>query len=500
MCDVANFFGVGFFGAAAINLLMTDPELLNALRSGASTEAFTETVRRHLPLVLSAARRRLTVPDAAEDVAQQVFTLLAQKASSLAPNVVLAGWLYHTTCHLASEHNRSEGRRRFREQNSMAMTDATHLPAEVEDHWRQLRPVLDDAMQQLSDPDRDAVLLRFFEGRSLDEVGRSLGVTADAAQKRVSRALDRLRETLVRSHPWVTPGTLSAAIAAGVIEATPTELQAAAIAQSALSAAAVHAIAASTATSLSATTAGTSLITMASTQSIVTGALTAALLGMVAWQHFQLSAIRVERNQLIQSAEAASAAAAASTTVLASPTPTVDPELLRLRGEVARMRGLSNELASLRLENNRLQTLRNVSASISESLGYDTRQGVERMQYLKAWMYAFNEYLEKHDGIFPASFEEVTAAGFQVAEGPGFSSGHLEILYKGRLDEVKDPAGVIVLRERELFRDPSGNGFNRTYAFADGHVEIHHSPDEDFSNWEREHRQVTKGTPPTQGL
>lgn len=473
---------------------MTDPELLNALRSGASTEAFTETVRRHLPLVLSAARRRLTVPDAAEDVAQQVFTLLAQKASSLAPNVVLAGWLYHTTCHLASEHNRSEGRRRHREHNSMAMTDATHLPAEVEDHWRQLRPVLDDAMQQLSDPDRDAVLLRFFEGRSLDEVGRSLGVTADAAQKRVSRALDRLRETLVRSHPWVTPGTLSAAIAAGVIEATPTELQAAAIAQSALSAAAVHAIAASTATSLSATTAGTSLITMASTQSIVTGALTAALLGMVAWQHFQLSAIRVERNQLIQSAEAASAAAAASTTVPASPTPTVDPELLRLRGEVARLRGLSNEVTRL---NRELTSLRAARPAAAQPIDMDKeelkRVGILKMNYLKNWANAAYQYADTHGGVLPKSFEDIASQLPQDAQFAELKPEQFEFTYHGRLDTLGEANRYFIAREKD--------GYARTYVFADGHSEIHTTPDGNFEKWEAEHTPPPGGgTPPTQGL
>lgn len=482
---------------------MTDPELLHALRSGASHEAFTETVRRHLPLVLSAARRRLTVPDAAEDVAQQVFTLLAQKASSLAPNVVLAGWLYHTTCHLASEHNRSEGRRRLREQTSMAMTDATHLPAEVEDHWRQLRPVLDDAMQQLSEPDRDAVLLRFFEGRSLDEVGRSLGVTADAAQKRVSRALDRLRETLVRSHPWATPGTLSAAIAAGVIEATPTEIQAAAIAQSALSAAAVQVVATSAATSLSATVSGTSLITMASTKSIVIGALTTALLGVVAWQHLQLSAARQERDQLVQSAEAAAAAAAsASTPAPATPASGVDPELLRLRGEVARLRGLSNEVARLNRELTSLRAARPASARPVEMDKEELKRvGILKMTYLKGWANAAYQYADTHGGVLPKSFEDIASHLPQDEQFAELKPEQFEFTYHGRLDTLGEANRYIIAREKDAFAMRTDRGYARTYVFADGHSEIHSEPDGNFEKWEAEHTPPPGGgTPPTQGL
>lgn len=474
---------------------MTDPELIAALRSGASPEAFAETVRRHLPLVLSAARRQLTVPDAAEDVAQQVFALLAQKMSSLAPNVVLAGWLYHTTCHLASEHNRSEGRRRHREQNAMAMTDSPHLPAEVEDHWRQLRPVLDDAMTKLSEPDRDAVLLRYFEGRSLDEVGRSLGVTADAAQKRVSRALDRLRETLVQSHPWVTPGTLSTAIAAGVIEATPTEIQAAAIAHSAREAAAVHAIAASTATSLSTTPAGTSLITMASTQSIVTGALTAALLGVVAWQHFQISALREERNQLVQSAEATtSATTATSTPTPTPPAPGVDPELLRLRGEVARLRGLSNEVGRL---NRELTSLRATRPPAERPVETDKeelkRVGILKMNYMKSWALAAFQFSEAHGGVLPKNFEDIASQVPQDAQFAELKPEQFEFTFHGRIDSLGDPGRYFIAREKDAFAMRTARGYARTYVFADGHSEIHTTPDGNFEKWETEH------TPPVQG-
>ena len=462
---------------------MTDHELLAEHGSGASAEAFTELVRRHLPLVLSTARRRLTAPDQADDVAQQVFTLFARKARSLPSDVILAGWLYRTTCLVAGDQNRSDRRRLQREHQSVtAMNESAS-----DSTWREIQPLLDEAMTCLTERDRDAVVLRYFEDRSLKEVGDAMGISPDAAQKRLSRSLERLRESLARKHRVVTPAALGAAITAGAIQATPGSVQAATIAATALSAA-------STGFSLSTA----SLIAMSTLKTLTVGVVSAALVTALVLQQKRLHEAEAERERAVAAAEAATTSPFPTTTTSGSTG--VDPELLRLRGEVARLRGLSNELASLRRENSRLQSLRTVSSPISESLGDGARQGIEKMQYLKAWMYAFHQYLEGHDGVFPKSFEEVTAAGFQVADGPGFSSSELEILYKGRLDEVKDPARIIVLRERELFRDPAGNGFNRTYAFADGHVEIHHSPDEDFATWEREHSQFTKGTPPTRGL
>ena len=481
--DPASIFPVGFFHAAAITLLMTDHELLAEHVSGTSSEAFTELVRRHLPLVLSTARRRLSAPDQADDVAQQVFTLLARKARTLPPDVILSGWLYRTTCLVAGEQNRSDHRRRQREHHSVTAMNEGQSESDSDTTWREIQPLLDEAMTCLTERDRDAVVLRFFEGRSLKDVGEALGISPDAAQKRLSRSLDRLRESLARQHRIVTPASLAAAITAGAIEVTPTSTQAATIAATALSAA-------SSGISLGTT----SLIAMSTLKTLTVGVVSAALVTVLVLQQKKLREIEAERDRAVAAVEAPVTPPATTTSK------GVDPELLRLRGEVARLRGLSNELASLRSENSRLRTLRNASSSTSESLGDGARQVLEKMQYLKAWMYAFHQYLEERDGVFPKSFEEVTAAGFQVADGPGFSSSELEILYKGRLDEVREPARIIVLREREVFRDPAGNGFNRAYAFADGHVEIHRSPDEDLSTWERDHSQLDKSTPPTRGL
>jgi RNA polymerase sigma factor (sigma-70 family) len=176
---------------------MDDRELLDEFVKARSQNAFRELVERHLPLVYSAARRLVRDAHLAEEVAQSVFTTLAQKADSLRPPQVLGGWLYNTTRHLAMHAVRAEQRRREREKTAAAMQSLDQIPDDscLTDH-------LEPALAELEAEDRDALVLRFLANRGLREVGAELGVSEDAARKRVSRALDRLR--LVLEHRGVT--------------------------------------------------------------------------------------------------------------------------------------------------------------------------------------------------------------------------------------------------------------------------------------------------------
>jgi RNA polymerase sigma factor (sigma-70 family) len=170
---------------------MDDRELLNEFVKDRSQSAFRELVERHLPIVYSAARRMVRDSHLAEEVAQSVFTTLAQKAESIHPPQVLGGWLYNTTRHLAMHAIRTEQRRRQREQTAFAMQSLDLAPEDpgIAEH-------LEPAMAELDAEDRDALVLRFLANRGLREVGAELGVSEEAARKRVSRALDRLRAAL----------------------------------------------------------------------------------------------------------------------------------------------------------------------------------------------------------------------------------------------------------------------------------------------------------------
>ncbi len=204
---------------------MTDaPQLLRAWAEQGSDEAFGELVRRYLDLVWSVARR-LCGGDvhAAEDIVQQVFTDLAAQArrgrGPLAGSpCALGGWLHRHTCFVAGNHRRAARRRQLREQIAAAM----HLPDSAADPaWQTLAPVLDDTLNEQAPADRDALLLRFYERRDLRAVGEALGVSEDAAQKRVARALERLREWLVARDISLGVTGLAAWLGQHAVEAAP---------------------------------------------------------------------------------------------------------------------------------------------------------------------------------------------------------------------------------------------------------------------------------------
>jgi RNA polymerase sigma factor (sigma-70 family) len=204
--------------------MMDDTELLRRYVTDRSQEAFTELVTRHLDLVYSAAFRR-TDGDAAlaEDIAQQVFTTLARNAAALRGHTLLPGWLYVATRHAAASALRAERRRKAREQEAQAMN---HLTSSPETDWRQLRPELDAVIDQLDDRDRDAVLLRFFEGRPFAEIGAALRISEDGARMRVDRAIEKLRTLLAKRGVTSTAAALAVALANQAVVAAPAGLAA----------------------------------------------------------------------------------------------------------------------------------------------------------------------------------------------------------------------------------------------------------------------------------
>ena len=135
------------------------------IRPDDSEEAFAELLHRHVDLVYSTAFRVLRNPSFAEQVTQRVFVALARNALKLHPRTALAGWLHETTRNFAITTVRSEERRRLREQEVGAMetSDSNDMQA----GWDQMAPHLDDALAQVGDADRDAILLRYFERKHL---------------------------------------------------------------------------------------------------------------------------------------------------------------------------------------------------------------------------------------------------------------------------------------------------------------------------------------------
>lgn len=166
----------------------TDMELVRRYAHENAEDAFAELVRRHLDLVHSAAFRQVRSAHLAQEVAQSVFIDLARNAKHLAPKTVLTAWFYEVTRRTAIDVVRRESRRELREQVAHQLETMNS----TEPEWKEIEPLLEDAMGTLESADRTAVLLRYFENKSLREVGEALGASENAAQKRVSRAIEQL--------------------------------------------------------------------------------------------------------------------------------------------------------------------------------------------------------------------------------------------------------------------------------------------------------------------
>lgn len=197
-----------------------DAELLRLYARDHSEDAFAELVRRHLNLVYSAALRQVNGDThLASDAAQLVFVDLARKARVLTGHRLLTGWLFTSTRFAAAKLVRAEQRRRQRERNSDTM-HATETGGR--EAWEQISPVLDEALASLNTTDRDALLLRYFEGRGYAAIGSQLRLSENAARMRVERALDKLRARLARHGLTSTSAALGTTLAAyGVAGAPP---------------------------------------------------------------------------------------------------------------------------------------------------------------------------------------------------------------------------------------------------------------------------------------
>jgi RNA polymerase sigma factor (sigma-70 family) len=220
-----------------------DAQLLRDFAEHRSEAAFTELVQRHTNLVYSAALRQVDSPDAAAEITQNVFVSLARDASTLAPRFAaeasLAGWLCRSARNLSLNHRRDEFRRHTRERQ--AMEQLLSISNDAPD-WEKLRSVLDDAMSELSETDYEAIVLRFFQNQDFHAIGAAIGASDDTAQKRVTRALEKLREHLAQRGIRTTHGALAIVIAANAVQGAPAGLAAA------ISAAALAATAGATAT------------------------------------------------------------------------------------------------------------------------------------------------------------------------------------------------------------------------------------------------------------
>jgi RNA polymerase sigma factor (sigma-70 family) len=290
-------------------------------------------------LVYSAALRMVCETHTAEDVTQGVFLALSQNAARLGGHPVLSGWLHCTARNIAAKSVRSDVRRHAREQEAAAMQQL--LSDESNAPWKKVAPYLDDALGELQATERDVLLLRYFEKKSAPEIAAILGISDEAAQKRVSRAVERLREFFAKRGVAVGASGLAALVSANAVHAAPAGL-------AMTISAAVSAGSAACATTL---IAATGTIAMTALQKSLIAAAIAILAGAGIYGAHTAGRLR-EENQALQAEQAplaqqiqelrherdaATNRLAALTSELAEARKSPD-EILKLRGQVGVLR------------------------------------------------------------------------------------------------------------------------------------------------------------------
>ncbi|HEY5043207.1 MAG TPA: sigma-70 family RNA polymerase sigma factor [Verrucomicrobiae bacterium] len=349
-------------------------ELVREFARDNSEAAFTELVRRHLNLVYSVARRCTGNDGDAHDVTQAVFIILARKAAGLREKTLLTGWLYETTRFAAARLLRTNARRHAREQEAYmqsTLNEADHAAV-----WEKLAPHLEAAMGKLAERDRALLVLRFYENKTGPEAAALLGIREDAAHKRVTRAIEKLRKFFAQRGVTLSGAAIAGAVSANSIQAAPAGLAAI------ISAAALSGTTITTAAFIAATKA----IAMTTLQKALVTTVLVATVGAGVFEAHQNSQLR-EQNQTLQQQQTSldgqiqqlqsehDDATNRLATLLAeneqSKSNPNENELLKLRGEVTR----------LQIESEQVRNEKTKSASDPDEIA--AQAWVERVKLLK---------------------------------------------------------------------------------------------------------------------
>jgi RNA polymerase sigma factor (sigma-70 family) len=455
--------------------------LRNYVETG-SNQAFEQLVARHFDLVYCSALRMLA-GDAhlAQDVAQQVFTDLARKAVRLPPNLFLSGWLYKHTCFTAANAVRTERRRENRERQAAEMTNDSSDSDAV---WRRLAPVLDEAMRELKNADRDAIVLRFFDQQPFHAVGDALGTSEDGARKRVDRALEKMRSFFAARGLSMSSMVLANAM----------ETHAAGTAPAGLSNAVATAALAGAAKSGGLGLFLIKLMTMTKAQIAVGGLLTVLAATLIV-QSQTSARLRNEIHALHDEVAQLDALRAENERLRNDPAPVAPEsenqvrELARLRAEAGRLR---DQLAAAR------KTAAQNAAAHEKEPATDAQEqfkqnAVARMSYARHWGLAFIEYAAANTNMYPTNFDQ--AAPYLPDEAKGqtnLTPDQMEIVYQGSTTAISNYGNTIVLREKDPQQAPDG-GWLRVYVFGDGHAQLHSAANGDFSSYENQYLPVPNG-------
>ena len=467
---------------------MGDNGLLQEFAASRSEAAFAAVVRQHVNLVFATAYRQLGNHGLAEEVTQSVFVALARRAGSLGRHPTVTGWLHKATLLECRRVLRTELRRQRCEQVAIAVGTVS---AAGESVWASLVPLLDDALLELNEKDRLAVLLRFLEEKPLREVGEALGASEDAAQKRVARALIQMTD-FFRQRGFAVPAlTASAPLFAAAMQAAP-----AGLANTVVVASLAGATTSSTLTILS---------IMATSTKLKIGAAAIAAIAIVVTpvvlQQKAISRLSLENARLTQAQED-NDRLQKENQILANLKIDHDEmerlrrqneELLRLRWQLGVAKGV--------LADNTRQ-LEDARSQLNESLERAAKFGdtnviteveaaaiqhlsiVTKTEMLRKTLQALIDVAQTNQTGWQLDATQLTPEGEARLKALE-SAFDFDVVYRGPLNQLQDPGRTIVIRQRQAEQRTDGT-YTRIYGFGDGHVEIHKTPDGNFEDWERE--------------
>jgi RNA polymerase sigma factor (sigma-70 family) len=405
----------------------SDAQLLRDYAENGAESAFTELVQRHTNLVYSAALRQVDSPDMAAEIAQKVIIGLARGVQSLlprlAPEASLAGWLCRSSRNLSLNFRRDEFRRQSRERQVMEQLIS---PPDAAPDWERLRPVLDDAMSELSETDYDVLVLRFYQNQDFRSVGAAIGVSDDTAQKRVTRALEKLRELLSRRGVGTSAAALAVLLSVNAVQAAPAGL-AASIAAAAL---------AGTALSASTAIAATKIIAMTTLQKTLITAVIATLAGAGIYEARQAAQLRAENQALRQEQEPLTnelgrlraenqrlAKAATAKEDQKALTQAQMKELLKLRGQSGQARNAVKELAKLKASPTPLNALMQAIFTNNFSRGRDIalksakRDALAKVARMKERLHLTDEQAQAISDLMVMQIEERSQQTLRMLSG-----------------------------------------------------------------------------------
>ncbi len=465
---------------------MQDQEASALLREyvrDGSEEACATLVSRHVNKVYSFALRHARNPHQAEEITQAVFVILARKAARLKKQVILSGWLYHTARLSALTFVRSEIRRAHREKEAQLESQNQDTDSRV---WADIAPLLDDAISRLNENDRHAIVLRFFDGKSMSEVGSNLGLGEAAAKMRVSRAVEKLRVFFFRRGIAHSGAALAAAISAHSVHASPP-----ALAKSiAATAAAGGAAAGGTATIVKGvlTAMAWTKIKTAIAGAIVIGSIVTPILvqqqanarifraqAELDSQRAQLADMRANRDRLDRLTQS----------IAVSQKQTDD--LQRLRTETAALREHAKEIPKLKEEYHDLKAKLGQDQPMTPEAMKE--QAIATMSAGRSWMIGCLAYAESHNGQFPTNFAQAASDVSEQSKFGANPAGQYDIVFQGSTSALEKPSDVIAFQGAEPWSVTTDGQerWAKAYVFADGHAEIQSQTQSDFSDFEQLH-------------